>query len=86
MDFSKTSSLRGNMKLTIFLTPYVFNMFLILTLVWYRIHRPYKKDRYETVGLWGGMWMFAGHNIVELILGGMLLPNLANTIVSLFRI
>ena len=66
------------MEWTPFVEP-VTNLFLIGLLVWYRIHRKFKN---ETVK---GVLPFMDRNIVELIIGAMVVPGVVGVFAKMLN-
>ncbi len=52
------------------------NLLMLGLLVWYRMHKRFKKDR-------DGLWSFLDHNLVELIFAAILVPDMWGQIAAL---
>ena len=65
-----------NELITLFLPP-VANILMLALLVYYRINKRFKKEQKD------GFWAFLDHNLVELIFGAVLVPDLWGQIAKL---
>jgi len=61
--------------ITLFLPP-VANILMLALLVYYRINKKFKKAR-------DGFWAFLDHNLVEIIFGAVLVPDMWGQIAKL---